>query len=188
MGSLENQTRKRRKRENVKKAILQTVSAVGLLSVALMAPNLIKIVGPELRRSRLFSSTVNRSRRELVRAGLLKYSENGYLTLTSKGEAKLRQLELADYKQKIPKKRDRRWRMIIFDISDKRRGLRDKVRQTLTKIGFMRLQNSVWVYPYDCEDLMTLLKADFQIGKAMLYVITDSIEYDKNLKSHFGLT
>jgi hypothetical protein len=44
----------------------------------------------------------------------------------------------------------------------------------------------VWVYPYDCEDLITLLKADFKIGKDLLYVITESIENDKWLRQSFG--
>jgi len=51
----------------------------------------------------------------------------------------------------------------------------------------MRLQNSVWVYPYDCEDLITLLKADFEIGKEVLYVIADKIENEKVLLKDFGL-
>jgi CRISPR-associated endonuclease Cas2 len=77
--------------------------------------------------------------------------------------------------------------MLIFDISEKRRGTRDKVRNTLISIGFIHLQDSVWVYPYDCEDLITLLKADFMIGKDLLYVIADKIENDIELHKKFGL-
>ena len=55
-------------------------------------------------------------------------------------------------------------------------------------IGFVRLQDSVWVYPYDCEDLITLLKADFRVGKDVLYLIVDSIENDKYLRAEFNLT
>ena len=52
---------------------------------------------------------------------------------------------------------------------------------------FVRLQDSVWIYPYDCEDIITLLKADFQIGKDMLYMIVEMLEYDKRLRNHFDL-
>ena len=54
-------------------------------------------------------------------------------------------------------------------------------------IGFMRLQDSVWIYPYDCEDLLTLLKADFKVGRDMLYMVVDQLEYDVSLKVRFGL-
>lgn len=54
-------------------------------------------------------------------------------------------------------------------------------------IGFLKLQDSVWIYPYDCEELVALLKADFRIGKDILYVIADSLENDGWIKRHFGL-
>ncbi|KKT75590.1 MAG: hypothetical protein UW71_C0001G0001, partial [Parcubacteria group bacterium GW2011_GWB1_44_7] len=54
-------------------------------------------------------------------------------------------------------------------------------------VGFMKLQKSVWVYPYDCEDFVNLIKADFKIGKDLLYLIVDSIENDKFIKEYFQL-
>ena len=77
--------------------------------------------------------------------------------------------------------------MLIFDIREERKILREKVRNTLRCIGFEKLQKSVWVYPYDCEDLITLLKADFKVGKDILYIIADKIENDRWLKKKFGL-
>jgi hypothetical protein len=53
--------------------------------------------------------------------------------------------------------------------------------------GFVRLQDSVWVYPYDCEDIITLLKAEYRIGDDMRYMIVDSIERDSALRRHFKL-
>ena len=75
----------------------------------------------------------------------------------------------------------------MFDIPEKRRGVRTAVRRTLQALDFRRLQDSVWVHPHDCEDLITLLKVDFSIGKDLLYIIADTIEYDAPLRRHFGL-
>ena len=61
------------------------------------------------------------------------------------------------------------------------------MRRTIESVGFVKLQQSVWVYPYDCEDFITLMKADFKIGKDVLYVIADKIEYDRPLKEMFEL-
>ena len=77
--------------------------------------------------------------------------------------------------------------MVIFDIKEGRRSLRHTLRETLRAVGFTKLQYSVWVYPYDCEDLITLLKVDFKVGKDLIYVIADSIENDGWLKKRFGL-
>ena len=82
---------------------------------------------------------------------------------------------------------DKRWRVIIFDIPEKRRRTRDRLRITMRELGFAHLQDSVWVYPYDCEDLVALLKADLKIGAAVLYMVVEHIENDKRLRAQFAL-
>jgi DNA-binding transcriptional regulator PaaX len=88
---------------------------------------------------------------------------------------------------KRPKKWDGKWRIVSFDIAQARRFARTQLRHTLQEIGFERLQDSVWVFPYDCEELITLLKADYGLGKEVLYIIADSIENDRALRGRFKL-
>jgi len=189
MSNLEKELKKRTRNKNLQKIILGTIATAGVMSVALVAPNAIQTLtifgfGKNKRQREI----INTSRDRLIKHGLLEKDERGYLSLTEKGKAKLNQLELRDYKIKKPKRWDKKWRVLIFDIPEKRKALREKIRRTLTHIGFMRLQDSVWIYPYDCEDFVTLLKADFKIGKDILYLIVDSLEYDKPIKKSFDLT
>ena len=185
MGKLEKESRSRSKKANTKKIVLQTVATAGLISVALIAPNVLSALNKMglIPKGR---TNVKRSRDNLIRNGLVCY-EGKYLKLTAKGEKELRVLELSDFAMKKPKKWDKKWRVLIFDIPEYRSSLRNKVRRTLNAIGFVRLQNSVWIYPYECEDLINLLKADFGIGKDLLYLIVDSLEYDNKLKKEFNL-
>ena len=187
MGVLETESKKRRRRANLKKLILSAVAIAGVLTVAAVAPNVLggmtKLgLFPGKRQHEFIKS----SRQRLVRQGLLEY-RGRTLRLTRRGRRALEMLELRDFKMRRPKRWDRKWRVLIFDIPEKRRGMRDKIRRTLVSMGFSRLQDSVWVYPYDCEDVMTLLKADFNIGKDLLYLIVDSIENDRYLRRGFNL-
>jgi DNA-binding transcriptional regulator PaaX len=187
MGMLEEESKKRSRRKNLQKIILDMVASAGILSIALLAPNALKILREfGYKTGKRQGEIIGNSRRNLVKAGLMEY-DGRFLRLTPKGEAKLRQLKVNDFKLQVPKKWDRKWRIIIFDIKEERRNLREKIRRTFNLIGFVRLQDSVWVYPYDCENLVTLLKADFKIGKDLLYLIVDAIENDKNLKKEFDL-
>lgn len=187
MGKLEDESRKRTKRNQLRKIILESVKAAGFLSMALVLPN---VLGAMLKMGLIASprqdDVVKRASKRLVTAGLLEWRDSK-LRLTQKGERELRNLTLSEYSQKRPRKWDKKWRVLIFDIPEHRKGLRLKIRRTLNVIGFVRLQDSVWVYPYDCEDLIALLKADFHVGDDVLYMIVDSIERDKKLRSHFGL-
>ena len=187
MGQLEAESKKRTRRANLKKIILSTVAVAGGLTVAAVAPNALgAIVKLGLVPNKRQKEFINTSRSRLVHKGLLVYKD-GLLQVTSKGEKVLRMLEVRDFQFKKPKRWDSKWRMLIFDIPEKRKGTRERVRQTLLRIGFVRLQDSVWVYPYDCEDLVTFLKADFHIGKDVLYMVVDALENDQSLKRHFGL-
>lgn len=187
MGMLENKSKKLRSKNDVQKAILTTVEAAGIIALVTVIPNtavLLKSLGYDPgRRQR---EIIKRSRERLVKGKSLVY-ENGFLRITKKGKETLRTFILNDWKVEKPKKWDGRWRMLIFDIPEKRRSIRTNIRRTLVHIGFIKVQQSVWVYPYDCEDLITLLKANFKIGKDLLYVIVDSIENDKHIREAFGL-
>ncbi len=187
MGKIEERNRKRSRKENLQKIILGSVAAVGILGVGLVAPNVIGAMSklgiiPNPRRKEYISSSASK----LVKRGLMKF-ENSYYQLTNKGEKILRRWELSDYKLKKPKRWDKKWRIIIYDILEKKARVRRQVLSLFYQAGFYKLQDSVWLYPYDCEDVIGLLKTDFGIGKELLYIIADEIENDRYLRSHFNL-
>lgn len=187
MGKLEQESQKRGRRANLQKIILQSIVIAGIITVGLLSTNalgaMVKMGIFPKRRQKEF---IKNSRDRLVQKGFLVYKDK-QLSLTEKGKVLLVKLELLDFRLKKPKRWDKKWRVLIFDISEKRKVLREKVRRTLMAIGFVRLQDSVWIYPYDCEDLVTLLKTDFKVGKDLLYMIVDSLEYDNSLREHFNL-
>jgi len=193
MGKMEEKSTIRLKKDNLQRAILGSVAAVGLLSVAMMAPNAVKmfnLFGGTASLSFDHKQRMKRSLNSLIRKELLEFiTEDGkkYLRLTPRGEKKLAILSLNNFQIKKPKKWDGKYRVIIFDIKETRRTDRERWRVFLRQIGFMRLQHSVWVFPYDCEDVILMLKTHLHIGKDILYMIVDDIEYDKKIREYFDL-
>jgi len=187
MGKMEEESRKRAKKNQLRKIILETLKGVGFVSMALFLPN---VLGAMLKMGLIPSprqnDVVDRASKRLIKSGFLEW-KNSRLRLTSMGEKELRMLTLKEYLHDTKRKWDKKWRVLIFDIPERRSNVRQQIRNTLRALGFVRLQDSVWVYPYDCEDLITLLKADFRIGDAMLYMIVDTIERDGALRKHFGI-
>jgi len=187
MGQMEAKNAKRVRRANLQRIILETVSAAGIISVALVAPNVLRAIKKlgfiPLRREREY---IRAARDRLVRQGFLAY-QNGMLRPTSRGEETLRILNAARYQITKPKRWDRKWRVLIFDIPEERKVVRERIRKILSGLGFVRVQDSVWLYPYDCEDIIALLKTDLRIGKEMLYLIVDMLEGDEAFRNHFSL-
>jgi DNA-binding transcriptional regulator PaaX len=180
---------KRAKKIRVQKIILETVKLAGLIGVAAIAPNVLSAMKKMglITHPRQIES-IKRSRNKLIEKGLLE-NKNGQLKITRHGKRYLLKcLSLGENKELNKKKKwDGKWRVLIFDIPETRRFDRDSIRYALVSIGFMRLQDSVWVYPYNCEDLISLLKADTETGDDVLYMIIDMIENDEIIRKYFGL-
>ena len=187
MGTLEERGRRKTRRRNVSLYVLSAVQLAGLLGVMLVAPNTLTgmkklglVPGPRQKES------INRARNRLVQKGLLK-REGGFLRLTPQGEKALRIMMIREHGIPTPARWDGKWRVLIFDVPEYRKKIRESIRHSLCMIGFVRLQDSVWVYPYDCEDFVALLKADLKIGKDVLYLIVEEMEGDAHLKQIFNL-
>lgn len=124
--------------------------------------------------------------KQLEEMKYIKIDKNGKrVYLINKGA-----LELLKYKIKQVKPEwDKKWRIIIFDIPEKRRNQRDFLRKQLKWLGFRELHKSVWVFPYDIkkeiEDLLTI--CDFETEGDVRILTVEKIESDKDLKKKFGL-
>src|SRR3989344_1035591 len=187
MGKLEKESSRRKKRADIQRIILVTISKASVMTVELLAPGVMEVMEDRgLMPKKRQPDIIKRSQSRMIERGLLLW-DNRRLRLTPKGERRLRLIEARDFQFKKPKKWDGRWRVLIFDIPETRKNLRERMRATLRAVGFVRLQDSVWIFPYPCEDLVTLLKADFKIGRDMLYMIVDTLELDAPIRAKFGL-
>lgn len=178
---------KKSKRKNLQNIILQTISVAGALSVGVIAPRVLyamKRIG--LKPSFRQKESIEVSRERLIKKGMIELN-NGKLKITPKGKFFLaKNTFYKNAKEKKPKW-DGKWRVLVFDIPENLRFIRDLIRRTLLVIGFKKLQDSVWIYPYNCEDLILLLKAELEVGKDLLYMIVDTLESDEELKDYFKL-
>lgn len=59
--------------------------------------------------------------------------------------------------------------------------MRDVLRRKLEEIGFVKLQESIYVFPYDCLNEIEALKTLFYIKPYVQYVIADRIESETDL-------
>lgn len=175
------------------RAVLGCVAGVGLVTMAVLAPNVLQslsVLGigrKKYNTSNYFKTVVGK----LHKKGLIAFRQEGdnkYIELTNRGEELLAQYEAADLIMDNRKKEwDGKWRVVMFDIKEYSRSARRQLRDTLIRIGFVRIQNSVWIFPYDCEEFIFLLKTNFKLGRSVLFAVVEKLENDGWLKKEFGL-
>lgn len=182
------------RRTKVKQAILSVLVVGGILTLAAVAPNAVQLLkyvirSPRQRAARFYyiKSVV----RQMTDVGLIAFIKNRQgqtvIRLTDKGRQELQRYDFGLKSIPKPQHWDGKYRLIIFDIKEWKRKVRDELRCWLEQLGFIRLQNSVWVYPYPCREVAVLLKAHFKIGREVLYVTAEEIENDRWLRREFGL-
>ncbi len=186
--------KKETQRIPIEKIVLGVIAVTAIPAVLAILPGVaiaVKEYEKLMRMKRYYPKKyINDIISKLQRKGYISFkTQHGkkFLYLTEKGKKRLEQYKCGERSIKKPKKWDGKWRIIIFDIPEDRRVLRNQIRGNLINLGFVRLQHSVWIYPYPCEDVITMLKADFHIGKRVLYITAQKVEYDRDFKGKFKL-
>lgn len=164
----------------------------GVVLIAATIPNAAQLLRfmPGYKKGARFNYQAKTALGRLASKGLVTFEErNGkrYARVTEAGKRMLELESMRGKRAKKPKRWDGRWRVVLFDIPERHRSVRNCLRVFMQEYGFVRLQDSVWIYPYDCEDLIALAKANFRIGVDALYMIVEQLERDKHLREHFGL-
>ncbi|OHA65500.1 MAG: hypothetical protein A2672_00500 [Candidatus Wildermuthbacteria bacterium RIFCSPHIGHO2_01_FULL_49_22b] len=120
---------------------------------------------------------------DLEKRGFVKVA-NHKAVLTGKGRLYYSQL-LARENKPVKQKWDGKWRFVMFDIWERRKRVRDHLREELKEYGFEKVQHSVWAYPYDCEEFVALLKTDINVGRGLLFLVVERLEDDNKLRKLF---
>src|SRR3989339_1876799 len=140
----------------------------------------------EIKRRRL-----NEIIKEFYNNRLVSFKENKEglveIVLTKDGEAKALRFKIDEIKIKKPVKWDGEWRIVIFDIPERFKKAREALRNKLEDIGFIKLQESVFVFPYKCEDEIDFIVEVFQIRPFVRFVRAKSFTNEEQLKIKFGV-
>ena len=180
------------KTTGVSKEILKYLFLVGAIYIAASSPYfifyLMKNIS-ELKNSK--KRKITNAFSYLRRRGFIEIRKEKHdirIALTEEGEKRAGKYQIDDLEIKNPKKWDRKWRVVIFDIPHEERIKRNAFRRKLKELGFYSLQKSVWVHPYQCKEEIGLLREFFGSGKKQIQIlVAEKIENDSYLREFFGL-
>jgi len=169
--------------------IWSVLEAVGMLTVAFMAPNAVQL----LKGRKGFGEFPRRQ----VRVALRRLEKKGYIRslgeknawkfeLTKEGRDQLKKKMIEEIVILKPAKWDGKWRMVVFDIPEKYRQARNALRGKLEHIGFLYLNLSVWVHPFECRNEINAIVEYYGVGKYVRYAIVDSFDGMDVMERKFG--
>lgn len=169
------------------KDILLILAAGGLLGLGFLMPGLGKVVAKEIiwQERAHFRQRLERLRkRKLVKVS---YDETGepVVEITEEGVRRALKYKFEAMEIKKPGKWDGKWRVVIFDVPEYKRGWRDALREKLIALGFRALNKSVFIHAYPCFEEVEFIRQVYSVGGEVTYLEATRVESEDWLKSVF---
>ena len=109
------------------------------------------------------------------------------IVLTENGQQMLLRFDYENLKIEKVKIWDRCFRLAIFDIPEKKRKARDLFRFKIKEMDFVKFNDSVWIYPYPCQEKIDFVANYLGIGKYVHFALVKDITNKEKLERHFKL-
>jgi hypothetical protein len=163
--------------------VLGVAAVTGALAVAIVAPNIFKIMS---RSSRYKSFSVKQRERQITksfyylkRKGYIEWDRTGQellLHITQKGKNKVAQLNFQTMMVSPSKKWDGQWWLVLADVPQESRRQEDMLRRKLKEMNFYPFQRSVWIYPYSPRTEVEIVSKFYQIERFVTTMRIDEVE------------
>lgn len=169
------------------KSILVTLGVVGIVVVAITAPNLFKVFGAFGPTNRQYKRSIKTlKKRKLI--SVKKYKNSFHIKLTKAGEKQLTYEKLYDLRLEKRLPWDKKWRVVIFDVPVAYNAARDELTWILKELGFKILQKSAWICPWPCYAEVNYISEGLGIGSFVKVLLAEEVPDAEHFKRQFKVT
>ncbi|MFA4890398.1 MAG: CRISPR-associated endonuclease Cas2 [Candidatus Paceibacterota bacterium] len=109
------------------------------------------------------------------------------VVLTEGGKKLALKFNFDEMSIKKPTSWDNKWRLVLYDIPEKKKKAREAFRKKLKKLDFFELQKSVFIYPFPCKEEIDFVVEFFEIRNFVHYAEISTLSNESKIKLHFGL-
>ena len=109
------------------------------------------------------------------------------LVLSQEGEELALTYDLDRLVIKEPTVWDKKWRVVMFDVPENLKKVRDMLRMHFKDMGFYEFQKSVFVHPYPCREEIEFIIEHYNARRFIRFIIATDIDNAIELKRHFRL-
>jgi len=176
--------------------ILLIAAAGPIILASLFLPNAPRMLKPLIKWhknwGKIKCQRIYEAIRRLNRKRLIELTQRGdklYIEITENGKRLIKNFDYDNIELPSPKKWDKKWRLVIFDIPEKKNKERRALSVKLKDLGFYPLQESVFIYPYDCHNEIDFVCEFLSINRYVNYCLVESLDKrEGDLRKFFNLS
>lgn len=165
------------------KNILRIIGKSITLASAIVAPNIVQILRPKNTREKYKH---NQTIKKLFDDKII-YLFGEEIQLTEKGKELLGIIQVEEIKIFPKDEWDGVWHIVCYDVPEGKKKARDYFRGKLAETGFKFIQDSLWVYPYECKEEIAIIAQNLGIAPFVAYLNTDYLPQQEKLIKYFSL-
>ena len=183
------------------KIIISLALIGGILTVATVAPNVFSAFGKIINTNKKYKTFFNKKEFEKTTKYLKRYKYIKIVKKKGDGDEEIYEIYLEKKgAQRVikegfnnltiakPEKWDGIWRMVMFDIPNKHKWAREGFREKLRQMNFYQVQESVFVYPYNCFKEIEFLCSVFNIVDCVRYAEIKKIFFDNDILDFYQIS
>jgi DNA-binding transcriptional regulator PaaX len=183
---------KRIVRDKRKRLLYEILKAGGAMAIVFAAPGAAPyLLKGFMKKNNMNNSQLRRSLKLMKDEGLISVKEDkdGTMTVKLKKEGKIRALkyQVDQLELKKPRKWDKKWRIVMFDIPESKKVARNVLKAKLDELGFKLLQKSAYIHPYPCEDEIEFIATVYEVRRFVQVHRIDKIQDEQRLIKLFGI-
>lgn len=188
---------KREKRLAPVKDVLVLLGKGALLSSVFFAPGITRAMKPLLKKDKHWQdwkkfnpAYLRRTIKRLAKQKMVEIKQEGkkqVVKITKGGKMKILKYTLEELNISQKNRWDGKWRIVIYDIPLKQKRLQDLFRQTLKKLKFWQLQQSVYLTPFACEDKIEFLREYYGLGANVKIIKFKELEDEEVYREFFAI-
>ena len=184
------------KGNSLTKEILFMAAVSPVVLSSLFMPNAAQLLKPiikwhnnwdKIQKRRIYEAIRRLNQKRLVR--LVEKGNDTHIEITESGNKIMKILDYDALEAPHPKKWDKKWRLVIFDIPEKKKKERNAISAKLKDMGFCHFQESAYIYPYDCQDEVDFVCEFLSVSQFVNYFIVESVgKKEGDLRQFFDLS
>ena len=169
--------------------LLQAGIALGISSSPRTQRRVFKVVKREWEN--IDRQYLYRTIKEFKEDRLVDYhdDENGntHIVISERGKKRVLDFKIDEMKIERPDKWDKKWRVVFFDVPEKKRWARDAIREKLKELEFHELQKSVFIHPFNCNNEINFIIEYFEVRRYVRTGELINLTNEEELMLHFKL-
>jgi len=173
-------------------AVLGVAVLSGAITIGLMTPNVLLALDKPMKAyfDKLDRRAQERELRRIVgymkRQKLLADDYEHGLQITDKGKQRLRHKQENDLRVNTPETWDKKWRLVLFDVPEQHNGARQRLTAKLRQLGFQPLQQSAWIHPFPCMEVVEILTVHLELERYVSCLEVTGLTNEKALIKRFS--